>query len=91
MKAIVEPTGGTLLDNTMILYGSSLGDGNEHDKNHLPTLLAGGGGGTIRTGRLLEFDKPVNLANFHLSFLQRLGLDIDSFGTSDGVVEELAG
>lgn len=91
MKAIVEPTGGTLLDNTMILYGSSLGDGNDHDKNHLPTLLAGGGGGTIRTGRLLEFDKPVNLANFHLSFLQRLGLDIDSFGTSDGVVEELAG
>jgi hypothetical protein len=87
MKSIIEPDGGTLLDNTMILYGSSLGDGNDHGKNHLPTLLAGGGGGTIRTGRLLEFEEPVNLANFHLSFLQRLGLEIDSFGASDGPVD----
>lgn len=89
LKEITEPDGGTLLDNTMILYGSSLGDGNEHDEHHLPTLLAGGGGGTIRTGRMIEFDKPVNLANFHLSLLQRLGLDLDKFGTSDGPVSEL--
>ncbi len=90
MKAVREPDGGTLLDNSMILYGSSLGDGNDHDEHNLPTLLAGGGGGTIRTGRLLEFAEPVNLANFHLSFLQRLGVGLDSFGTSTGVVEELS-
>ena len=90
MKSVREPDGGTLLDNSMILYGSSLGDGNDHDEHHLPTLLAGGGGGTIRTGRLLDFAQPVNLANFHLSFLQRLGVNIDSFGTSDGSVTELS-
>ena len=85
LKSIEEPAGGTLLDNSMILYGSSLGDGNDHDEHHLPTLIAGRGGGTIRTGRSLEFAKPVNMANFHLAFLQRLGLQIDRFASSDGV------
>ena len=75
----------------MILYGSSLGDGNDHDENHLPTMIAGGGGGTIRTGRMLEFEKPVNLADFHLSFLQRLGPAPAGFATSEGAVEALTG
>ena len=89
MKSIVEPEGGTLLDNSMLLYGSSLGDGNEHDKHHLPTLIAGRGGGTIKTGRLLKYDRPINMANFHLSFLQRLGARVDSFATSDSDVSGL--
>lgn len=91
MKSIAEPDGSTLLDNAMILYGSSLGDGNDHDKNHLPTMLAGRGGGTIKTGRVLEFAEPVNLADFHLSFLQRLGANIDRFATSAGPAEALRG
>lgn len=90
MKSVEEPEGGTLLDNSMILYGSSLGDGNDHDEHHLPTLVAGRGGGTIRTGRALQFEKPVNMADFHLSFLQRLGVPIEKFATSDGPVEGLA-
>ena len=51
LSSVREPDGGTLLDNSMIVYGATLGDGNEHDAQHLPTLLAGGGGGTIDTGR----------------------------------------
>ena len=91
MKSIQEPDGGTLLDNLMLVYGSTLGDGNEHDKYHLPTLLLGRGGGTIKTGRLLEYAEPMNFANFHLSLLRRMGLRIDKFATSDRPAEELAG
>ena len=54
LGAIQEPDGWTLLDNSMIVYGSAIGDGNEHDATHLPILLAGRGGGTIRTGRMIK-------------------------------------
>ena len=91
MKEIREADGRTLLENSMIVYGSSLGDGNEHDKYHLPVIFAGGGGGTIKTGRQLKFDKPTDLASVHLAFLQRLGIEIDKFGTADSPMEELAG
>lgn len=91
MKSVEEPGGGTLLDNVMLLYGSSLGDGNDHGQNHLPTLVAGRGGGTIRTGRLLDFQEPVDLANFHRSFLDRLGVPEGAFTGGTGPLSELAG
>ena len=89
LKAIVEPNGGTLLDNCMLVYGASLGDGNEHDASHLPTLVAGRGGGTIRTGRFLENTAPTDLASLHLSLLHRMGVSIDSFGTADAPLQAL--
>ena len=91
MQSIREPDGGTLLDNAMIVYGSALGDGNDHDKHHLPTLLAGRGGGTIAAGRLIEYAKPMNLANIHLALLQRLGVPVERFASADRPAEELAG
>ena len=91
MKGIQEPNGGTLLDNSMIVYGASLGDGNEHDASDLPTLVAGRGGGTIKTGRFLEYAEPTDLSSLHLSLLQRMGVSIDSFGTADGPLRELDG
>lgn len=89
MKEIREPDGRTLLDNSMIVCGSSLGDGNEHDENHLPTLIAGRGGGAINSGRSIEFEKPTDLAKIHVSGLRMLGIDVDRFGTGDGPLEEL--
>ena len=91
MKSIQEPDGGTLLDHSMIVYGSTLGDGNEHDKHDLPTLIAGRGSGTIRPGRMVRYSEPMNLANIHLALLRRMGLDIDKFATSERPAEELAG
>ena len=91
MKGIQEPYGGTLLDNSMIVYGASLGDGNEHDASDLPTLLAGRGAGTINTGRFLEYAEPTDFSRLHLSLLQRMGVPIDSFGTADGPLRELDG
>jgi len=89
MKEIREGDG-TLLDNTMILYGSSLGDGNEHDKEDLPTIIAGRGGGTIRTGRQIVFEEPENMSNFHLSMLDRMGIEVDQFAKSTREISELA-
>ena len=89
MKSIEEPNGGTLLDNSMIVYGASLGDGNEHDANDLPTLLAGRGGGSIDTGRYIEYAEPTDLAGLHLSLLQRMGLEIDQLGTATTAMAEL--
>ena len=91
MRTVVEPNGGTLLDNSMIVYGATLGDGNEHDAQDLPTLVAGGGGGTIETGRFLEHAEPTDLASLHLGLLQRMGVDLKVFGTAEGPLEGLYG
>ena len=61
------------------------------DKHDLPTLIAGRGGGRIRPGRMIRYPEPMNLANIHLALLQRVGLEIDKFATSDMPAEELAG
>ncbi len=78
---------GTLLDNSMIMFGSSFSDGNRHDPDNLPILLAGRGGGSINPGRHLAADGEVPLCNLYLAMLRRNGIDLESFGDSN---EELA-
>jgi hypothetical protein len=83
MKSIHEPNGNSLLDNSMVLMGGAIGDGNEHDASNLPTLIAGGGGGTIRTGRYIEHKEPTDLAGIHLALMQRMGVSQDRLGSAD--------
>jgi hypothetical protein len=80
--------GETLLDRTMVLYGSNLGDANAHSTTNLPTLLAGGG---FRHGQLLAFDRARNypLPNLFVSMLQRLGIEETGFGPSTGTMTGL--
>jgi hypothetical protein len=80
---------GSLLDHAMILYGSGLGDGNAHNHDNLPILLAGSGGGTIRTGRHLRYQKETPLNNLFLSMLDRMNAPVDSLGDSTGRAEGL--
>lgn len=75
---------GNLLDNSMIVYGSGLSDGNRHDHADLPIVLAGRGGGTISTGRHIKTDGEVPLNNLFLSMLDRLDAGIDAIGDSSG-------
>ena len=77
-----------LLDRTMVLYGSNLGNANTHVTTNLPILLAGGG---FRHGQHLAFDRERNypLPNLFVSMLQRLGLDVDKFATSTGTMRGL--
>ena len=66
-------------------------DGNEHDANDLPTLLAGRGGGSITTGRFVEYAEPTDLSRLHLSLLQLMGMPIDRFGAASEPLPELNG
>ncbi|MEE3373191.1 MAG: DUF1552 domain-containing protein [Planctomycetota bacterium] len=79
---------GTLLDATMILYGSNMGDANTHDNSNLPILLAGGG---LRHGSHQVFDSQQNtpLCNLYLTMLQHLGIATDRFGPSTGTLPGL--
>jgi hypothetical protein len=72
-----------LLDNTMVLYGSNMGDSNTHDNTNLPILVAGGG---FRHGSHLAFKQDDNtpLSNLFVSVLGRLGIEADAFGSSTG-------
>src|SRR3954453_7444022 len=80
--------GATLLDRTMVLYGSNLGDANAHSTTNLPTLLAGGG---FKHGQHLAFDRGRNypLPNLFVSMLQRLEIEAASFGPSTGTMRGL--
>ena len=73
---------GTLLDHSMILYGSSLSDGNEHNFDPLPVLLAGGASGQLQGGRHLEYAPHTPMANLLLAMLHKLGARVESIGDS---------
>lgn len=88
LQAIKE-NGRTLLDNSMIVYGSGLGDGNRHDHAGLPVLMAGRGGNTIRTGRHVHFEKETPLNNLFLSMADRTGANLEKFGDSSGRLTRL--
>ncbi len=88
MKAIPEGEG-TLLDNSMIMFGSSFSDGNRHDPDNLPIVLAGHGGGTIRGGQHLAAQGQVPVCNLYLSMLRRHGIDLESFGDSNAEITDL--
>lgn len=77
-----------LLDRTMVLYGSNMGDSNTHDNSNLPILLAGGG---FKHGRHIAFKRDHNqpLSNLYVTMLQRLGIEADVFGSSTGALNEI--
>ncbi len=80
----------SLLDNSMILFGNNMRDGNSHTSANLPILLAGRAGGQLKPGRHIEYEKDTRLCNLYLSILKRLGHDIDSFNESTGELPELS-
>ena len=88
LKATPEGNG-TLLDHSLYLYGSGIGNPNVHDHTNLPILVAGGAAGGMRGGRHIKFDKPTPLANLHLTLLDKVGVHLDSFADSTGKMDEL--
>jgi hypothetical protein len=90
LKSIREGDG-TLLDNCMIVYGSGISDGNKHNNENLPVLVAGKGGGSILTGRHMRCPSETPMANLFLSMLDRMGAQVDRFGDSAGRLRGLEG
>ncbi len=80
---------GSLLDHSLYLYGSGMGNPNVHDHTNLPILVAGGAAGNMQGGRHIKFDKPTPLANLHLTLLNKVGVQRESFADSQGQVDEL--
>ena len=80
--AAIPEGDGSLLDATMLFCGSSMSDGNAHDPDNLPILLAGGGGGTLAGGRHLACEGERPLCDLHLALAQRMGVAVESFGDS---------
>jgi hypothetical protein len=83
MKQVREGEG-SLLDNTMVLFGSALRDGNSHNPHNLPTVLAGRAGGTLAPGRHLVYTKDTPLCNLYVSMLERMGVPVPRFADSTG-------
>ncbi len=80
---------GSLLDHSIYLYGSGMGNPDVHDHVNLPILVAGGGAGKLKGGRHIRYEKPTPLANLHLTLLDKVGVHLDSFADSEGKIEEL--
>ena len=80
---------GSLLDNTVYLYGSGLGNSSIHDHDNLPILVAGGAACGIKGGHHIRYETGTPLANLHLTLLDRVGVRLDKFGDSTGKIEDL--
>ncbi len=89
-KLKTTPEGdGTLLDHSLYLYGSGIGNPNVHDHSNLPILVAGGSATGMKGGRHIKYARPTPLANLHLTLLDKVGVHLDSFADSQGKVDEL--
>jgi Protein of unknown function (DUF1552) len=89
LKSVPEGNG-TLLDNCMIVYGSGISDGNSHSHADLPVLVAGQGGGTVKTGRHVKFNQETPLNNLYISMLNGMGVHAEKVGDSTGKLVELS-
>ncbi|MDB6055145.1 MAG: hypothetical protein JWN25_2668 [Verrucomicrobiales bacterium] len=79
----------TLLDNSMVLFGAGMRDGNAHDPHNLPLILGGRGGGALATGRHLTYEKNTPLCNLYRSMLDAMGTPVDRFSDSTGELQGL--
>ncbi len=82
---------GSLLDHSMILYGSSISDGNVHTHNDLPLVLVGGGSGQITGGRHIRYEKETPMNNLLVSMLDKAGVHAEKLADSTGKLSELSG
>ncbi|MBM3847303.1 MAG: DUF1552 domain-containing protein [Verrucomicrobia bacterium] len=89
LKETPEGTG-SLLDHSLLLYGSGIGNPNIHDHTNLPILVAGGSTAGVKGNRHIRYEKPTPLANLHLTLLDKAGVRLDSFADSTGKLSELA-
>lgn len=85
LKAMPEGNA-TVLDNSMLVYGAGLGDGNRHNHDDLPILVAGKGGGTIETGRHMRYKFNTPMTNLFISLLDRLNVPTEKIGDSTGAL-----
>ncbi|MGY8815343.1 MAG: DUF1552 domain-containing protein [Gammaproteobacteria bacterium] len=87
LRATKELDGSTLLDNSLMVYGSGLGDGDSHNQSNIPMALIGGAGGNLKGARHIAVKPGTYLNNLHVSILNKLELNTDTFGESTGELD----
>lgn len=85
----VKELDGTLLDNSMVVFGAGISDGNRHNHDDLPILMAGKGGGSIKAGRHVRFPKDTPMTNLFITMLDKVGVDVEKLGDSTGKLQGL--
>jgi len=85
-----EDVDGSLLDNMIIMYGSSVSDGNDHLMQNLPIVLFGGGAGRLKGGKHIMFPKRTPVANLYMTLLDKFGISVENFGDSNGKLDLLS-
>ena len=88
LKATPEGNG-TLLDHSLFMYGSGMGDPDKHDHTNLPIIVAGGAAGGMRGGRHIAFKETTPLSNLHLTLLNKVGVPLETFADSTGTIDHL--
>ena len=89
-KLAKTPDGdGSILDHSLFLYGSNMGNSNQHDNYPLPAVLVGGANGAHKGGKNLVLPERTPLANVHLTILDKLGIKQPAFGNSTGLLSEV--
>jgi hypothetical protein len=89
MKSIKEADGSSLLDNSLVTYGAGLGDGATHQYYDLPLIVAGKAQGQIKQGRFIQCKSGTLNSNMWLTIAQLMGLEMDNFADSNGVISDL--
>jgi hypothetical protein len=89
MDSMKDADGRSVLDNSMIIYGCAMGDGNRHNHDDLPVVLAGGGGGTVTPGRHLKLKESTPMTNLYMAMLDRCGVKAERVGDSTGKLEDV--
>jgi hypothetical protein len=89
LDAMKDPDGNSVLHNSMIVYGSAVGDGNRHNHDELPVVLAGAGGGAVHAGRHFQLHDSTPMTNLYLAMLDRMGVPAQQFGDSTGRLENV--
>jgi hypothetical protein len=89
MKELKESDGSTMLENSIVAFGAGLGDGATHQYYDLPMIVAGKAQGQLKQGRFLKCKSGTLNSNLWLTFAQLMGLEVDSYADSTGVISDL--
>ena len=89
MKEIKESDGSSMLDNSLVTYGAALGDGSTHQYYDLPMIVAGRGQGQVNQGRFIQCKSGTLNSNLWLSVAKLMGLEIESFADSTGLISDM--
>ena len=89
MKEVRESDGSSMLDNSVVTYGAALGDGATHQYFDLPMIVAGKAQGQVKQGRFIRCKSGTLNSNMWLSIAKLMGLEIDSFADSTGLISDM--